>query len=57
VLNKSDLVRNESLPGMIRHAAHESGQQAIAISALHRDSIRPLLEAFKKVQELWPAKP
>lgn len=48
VFNKSDLTSNEHLQGMIRQAAHESGQQVIAISAVNRDSLRPLLEAVEK---------
>jgi GTP-binding protein HflX len=48
VFNKSDLMSNENLQGMIRQAAHESGQQAIAISAVNRDSLRPLLEAVEQ---------
>jgi GTP-binding protein HflX len=48
VFNKSDLMSNENLQGMIRQAALESGQQAFAISAVSRDSLRPLLEAVEK---------
>src|ERR1041385_5541471 len=48
VFNKSDLMGNETLQGMIRQAGHESGQEVIAISAVSRDSLRPLLEAVEK---------
>ena len=47
VFNKSDLMSNENLQGMIRRAGLESGQQVIAISAVKRDSLRPLLEAVE----------
>ena len=47
VFNKSDLIGNENLWGMIRRAGLESGQQVIAISAVKRDSLRPLLEAVE----------
>src|SRR5438067_2450947 len=47
VLNKSDLMSNENLQGMIRRAGLESGHQVIAISAVNRDSLRPLLEAVE----------
>jgi GTPase len=47
VFNKSDLMSNENLQGMIRQAAHESGQQVITISAVNRESLRPLLEAVE----------
>src|SRR5947207_10131571 len=47
VFNKSDLMSNENLRGMIRRAGLESGQQVIAISAVKRDSLRPLLEAVE----------
>jgi GTP-binding protein HflX len=48
VFNKSDLISKENLQGMIRQAALESGQQVIAISAVSRDSLRPLLEAVEQ---------
>src|SRR5256884_1248164 len=41
VFNKSDLMRNENLQGMIGRAGLESGQQVIAISAVKRDSLSP----------------
>jgi len=47
VFNKSDLIGNENLRGMIRRAGLESGQQVIAISAVKRDSLRPLIEAVE----------
>ena len=47
VFNKSDLMSNENLRGMIRRAGLESGQEVIAISAANRDSLRPLLEAVE----------
>ena len=46
--NKSDLASYENLQGMIRQAARESGQQVMAISAVNRDSLGPLLEAVEK---------
>jgi GTP-binding protein HflX len=48
VFNKFDLMSNENLQGMIRQTAHESGQQVIAISAVNRDSLRPLLQAVEQ---------
>jgi GTP-binding protein HflX len=48
VFNKADLIGNEDLQGMIRQVALESGEQVIAISAVNRDSLRPLLEAVEK---------
>src|ERR1043165_1155995 len=43
VFNKSDLMSNENLQGMIRQAALESGQVAVAISALDRRTLQPML--------------
>jgi GTPase len=48
VFNKSDLMSNEDLQGMIRQTGLESGHQVIAISAVNRDSLRPLLEAVEE---------
>src|SRR6184192_3453451 len=47
VFNKSELMSNENLQGMIRRVGLESGQEVIAISAVKRDSLRPLLEALE----------
>ena len=48
VLNKSDLVSNEDLQGMIRQTRLSSDRPGIAISAVNRDSLRPLVESVEK---------
>ena len=47
VFNKSDLMSKENLQGVIRQAGLESGHEVIAISAVNRDSLRPLLDAVE----------
>lgn len=45
VLNKSDLVDDETLAGIQRHVAMETEVPIVAVSALNRESLRPMVKA------------
>jgi len=45
VLNKSDLVPTETLDNLERQISLDTGAESVAISAIRRDSLRPMVEA------------
>jgi len=44
VLNKADLLDAEALESIIRQISADSGTECVAISALDRDTLRPMVE-------------
>jgi GTP-binding protein HflX len=49
VLNKTDLIDEMTREAMLRQLSLESGIDAIAISASHRESLRPLLNQIEQL--------
>jgi 50S ribosomal subunit-associated GTPase HflX len=49
VFNKIDLIDRPTLDSMIRHALLESGAEALAISAMDRDSLLLLLHRIDEI--------
>ena len=46
VLNKTDLLGAEAIENLTRQISHESGAECVAISAIRRDTLRPMVEAI-----------
>ncbi len=46
VLNKTDLLEPEEIDNLARQITQDSGAQCVAISAIRRDSLRPMVEAI-----------
>ncbi|MEO7659449.1 MAG: GTPase, partial [Pyrinomonadaceae bacterium] len=48
VLNKSDLVEPEAIDNLARQISLDTGAQCVSISAIHRETLRPMVDAIAR---------